>query len=98
MEALKFKEAEYVREIPSSVIELAQKAESIDLKKISRKRLFIIAVILGSLAAIAVDLWAVSQGFVTTDPAKKFAALVGLLAGAALVVGILSQLALDRLL
>ena len=82
------------KKIPDSVIELAQKADEINPDNVKKKQIFNLAVIIGALGICVVDILAISQGFVTSDPGKKLAAFLIIGAAAVFVVGLLSQSAL----
>ena len=79
--------------VSSAVVAFASKAE-IDPRQLGRKLIFNVIVIFGAIAVVVLDLWVVSQGLVTTDPQKKFAAFIALGAGALLLVALLSLSAL----
>ena len=79
--------------ISRAVIAVMRKAE-INPAKLKSKRIFNQVIISVAVVILVLDLWAISQGLVTTDPGKKFAAFVALGAGLLLLVGLISNYAL----
>jgi hypothetical protein len=84
----------HTTDIPSAVFELAEKAQEISMRQVTKKAIFNTVVIVIALAIAATDLWVVFQGQVATEYGKRLAIFILFGAGALFLVGLISLLTL----